>query len=126
MTYTTEEKTEWKATMRGLVSQVSKMTPEERQAFAARMPIITCEGHPLSLFNQCYLLIQQSNGTILTIVGGFRQWKKAARTVVSGAKSIGYIYVPMGNGKREDEEEDREVNFRLVPVFDIAQTEEIH
>ena len=63
----------------------------------------------------------------LTIIGGFRQWERASRRVKKGNKAAGYIYVPMKKKDSEgkDVETDEKLRFRLVPVFDIAQTEEL-
>ncbi len=125
--YTDDEKKAWRERMRGLVKQVAGMTPEARATMAAKMPIITCEGHALSVFNQCFLMFQSGSAT-LTVIGGFRQWKKTGRAVKEGSRSIGYIYVPMvpkQNGKEEEAGEPEDVRFRLVPVFDVSQTDEL-
>jgi len=117
------EKQAWRAKMRGFVDQVSQLSPEQRQALSQRMPITTCEGHPLSVFNQCFLAMQSPLS--LTIVAGFQQWKKSGRMVSEGQHAPGYIYVPIGKIKKDEDldKESERVHFRLVPVFDISQTE---
>lgn len=125
MRYTDEEKAAWKERMRGLVQKVAALSDEERKTLAARMPITTCEGHTLSFFNQCFLSFQ-ANGTPLTVIGGFQQWKKVGRSIKRGEHAVGCIYVPLfpAKGDREIEGEPDPVRFRLVPVFEVSQTEE--
>ena len=126
------DKKQWKARLREICRQIGAMSDEQRATVAACMPITTCEGHPLSLYNQCFLALQAQ--ATLTIVGGFRQWKKVGRHVRAGEHAAGYIYVPIGPKSTDDpdESEDRpedrpedetSVRFTLVPMFDIAQTE---
>ncbi len=107
--------------MNGLIKQVSALTPEQREEIARRSPIVTSEGHPISAYNACFLTMQTE--LPLTIVGGFRQWQMAGRQVSPGQQAAGYIYVPM-KGK-DDAPKEEKLRFRLVPVFDISQTEEI-
>ena len=116
--YSDAEKKAWRERMNGLIKQVSALEPEQREEISRRMPIVTCEGHPISGYNHCFLTMQTV--LTLTIIGGFRQWKRAGRTVSPGQKAAGYIYVPM---KKKDTVEEK-LRFRLVPVFDISQTEE--
>jgi len=128
--------TERRLKLREFCRQVAALTDEQRVALAARMPIVTCEGHPLSTFNQCMLALQAQR--VLTVIGGFRQWKKAGRYVRQGEHSCGCIWVPMGkrNGSGDTEETEGETgngpsdtdevtDFILVSVFDITQTEAI-
>ena len=62
----------------------------------------------------------------LAQIGGFQQWRKAGRMVRKGEHSIGSIFVPIGVSRDpEDGQDPDKVNFRLVPVFDITQTEEV-
>ena len=122
MAYTQEEKKQWRERMNGLIKMVSALTPEQREEMARRMPITTCEGHALSAYNACFLSLQTE--LELTINGGFRQWQAAGRTVSPGQKAAGYIYVPMKKKKDGQDAVDEKLRFRLVPVFDIAQTEE--
>ena len=119
---TDAEKQAWRDKMRGFVNKVGSLTPEQRSELAQRMPITTCEGHSLTAFNQVFLSMQTD--IPLTVIAGFRQWKKANRQVSQGQHAAGYIYVPMGS-KKDDELTDEDIHFRLVPVFDVSQTEAI-
>jgi hypothetical protein len=117
------ERKEWREKMNGLIKQVSGLSEEHRAEMARRMPIVTCEGHAISGFNHCFLSMQTDKA--ITIIGGFRQWERAGRTVSKGVKAAGYIYVPLK--KKDTEGETRipeKLRFRMVPVFDISQTEE--
>lgn len=118
----TEEKQVWKTKMRGFVNSVAALTPEQKQELSRHMSITTCEGHSLSPFNECFLSFQTP--IRLTIIGGFRQWKKSGRTVCPGQHAAGYIYVPIGT-RKDDELTEEDIHFRLVPVFDISQTENL-
>jgi hypothetical protein len=131
MKRTEEERKAWAQKMRALVKQVGDLSATERADIAARCMVTTCEGHPLSVFNNAFLACQTD--APLTIVGGFRQWSKAGRAVRSGEHAAGYIYVPLNSQKNDDAadagEEGRDgqrerLRFRLVPVFDVAQTDE--
>jgi hypothetical protein len=120
--------TEKRKRLREFCKQVAGLTEEQRVALAARMPIVTCEGHPLSFFNQCMLALQAQRA--LTVVAGYRQWRKAGRFVKAGEHACGCIWVPMGKrSKPEGTEAGNEgvvsgvTGFVLVSVFDIGQTE---
>ena len=130
MKHTDEERAAWRATMNKLVKQVAAMSREEREQVAARLGIVTCEGHALSFYNQCFLAAQGAGSA--TIVAGFQQWRRNGRCVRKGEHACGVIYVPTGKRRSEDSEDeeapsspaDREsVRFMLVPVFDVSQTE---
>lgn len=129
MIRTEDEKQVWKERMHGFIKTVSAMSQEQRETLAAKMPIVTPDGHALSIFNRCYLASQTERS--LTVVAGYRQWQRAGRHVQTGEQAVGYIYVPLsrrddGGEKGEDDGEgERKMHFRLVPVFDIAQTEEV-
>lgn len=98
------------------------MPAGDREDMAARYGTVTAEGHRLSTYNAIFLAIQA--GRPLAQVGGFRQWKKAGRMVVKGQHAVGYMYVPMRRRDAEGEEVTEEkLRFRLVPVFDVTQTE---
>jgi hypothetical protein len=110
--------------MRNLCKKVSDLAPEQREELAKKFPISTCEGRTLSVFNQCFLQMQSES--TLTLVGGFKQWKKVGRVVRKGEHSAGSIFVPLGKKKEEEvDPEDDSVKFILVSMFDITQTEEI-
>jgi hypothetical protein len=120
------EKKEWMNKMKSLVKQVANLSPEAKAEFSKKAPILTCEGRVLSGFNQIFL--QMQSPVDLTIVAGYRQWKKASRFVSKGQKAAGYIYVPMLPKKKDDAAvtvDPEDVRFLLVPVFDISQTEEL-
>jgi len=106
--------------MRKLAATVAAMSDEERREIAGH--VITIEGHPLSLHNACMLAMQLPG---VSVVGGYRQWRKAGRHVVKGARGLS-IWVPIAAPKAdEDSERDERPRFRLANVFDIAQTAEI-
>ena len=107
-----------------LISHVSKMTDAEREQFSATAGVtLTCEGRTLGMFNSIFLSMQ--SGTYPTVIGGFRQWQRQGRQVPKGCHALGYIYVPMVRHSEDDEDHVQdEVRFRLVPVWDISQTEE--
>ncbi len=116
------ERKEWREKMNGLIKQVSGLSEEHRAEMARCMPIVTCEGHAISGFNHCFLSMQTDKA--ITIIGGFRQWERAGRTVSKGMKAAGYIYVPMKKKKDGKDITEERLRFRMVPVFDISQTEE--
>jgi len=99
------------------------MPKEKQEEIAVKLGTVTCEGHRLSTHNMIFLFCQDQGAHPLAMVGGFRQWKKAGRQVQKGEHAAGYIYVPLG--VKKDGEETDGVRFRLVPVFDVTQTEEI-
>jgi hypothetical protein len=113
--------------MREIAKQVARLSDAERAELASRAPVTTCEGHALSTFNQIFLAYQSAMS--LTLVAGFRQWLKAGRAVKQGQHAAGYIYVPMMSkskaGDPETVADPDELRFRLVPVFDVTQTQEI-
>lgn len=123
--------------MRGLVKQVSEMSPEQREQVAARFPVVTIEGRPLSVHNQCLIALQAafSGPQSPTIVGGFRQWIKNGRAVRKGEHGFS-IWVPIGAPKQDgtnelaavepgQEGETAKPRFMLATVFDVTQTNEI-
>ena len=110
-----------RAKFRNLAKQLSAMPAADRAALAARLPgIATIEGRTLSTFNMCLIAAQCPTATI---VGGFKQWRKAGRTVRKGEHGLS-LWVPCGSVKRDDGTE--RVQFLSGVVFDVAQTEEIH
>lgn len=76
-------------------------------------------GHLLSPFNTIFVNRQRPTATK---VGGFQQWKKEGRKVKKGCKAIA-IWLPFKKENKQTKEE--ETGFRLVNVFDIADTEAI-
>jgi hypothetical protein len=117
--------------MKALADQVAAMTEAQRAEIAARFPIVTIEAHAISARNAC-LVTLQAEGAV-TIVGGFRQWLHHGRAVRKGEKAL-YILRPCAKrapGAGQDSQDQdgppqlrgQDVYFRLVPVFDVAQTD---
>ena len=81
MQFTIEQKQQYRAEKRERIklirSTISQMSEDQRQALADRFGIVTVEGHSLTPHNQCFLVAQSPLN--FTVVGGFRQWKKAGR-----------------------------------------------
>ena len=122
MKRTPEEIAAWKSKLRKLAARVEQLSGDERAAMAAKYGTVTAEGHRLSAYNAVFLAVQA--GRPLAQVGGFRQWKKAGRMVAKGEHAAGYIYVPIKRRDADgDEVAEEKLRFRLVPVFDISQTE---
>lgn len=98
--------------------------------------VVTCEGRALSEVNTMLLVMQHPG---VSIVGGFRQWKKAGRYVMKGQKGRS-IWIPRGSKSdvpalagsemsRRDivEAADGDAGrcrFIAGTVFDISQTAE--
>jgi len=126
----TDEKSARRDAMRKLIKQVSSMTPDQRAAVAARLPLVNTEGHALSPFNTCMIYMQNGHETPPTIVGGFKQWLKQGRCVKKGEHGSA-IWFPVKQSKHADESEnDPEAKefkseFMLGTVFDISQTTEL-
>ena len=125
-----DEKQTRRDAMRRLIKQVSVMTPEQKAAVAARLPIVNTEGHALSLFNICFICLQNGRETLPTIVGGFKQWLKQGRCVRKGEHGMS-IWFPVRQSPEtqahENEPEAKEIisSFMLGTVFDISQTTEL-
>lgn len=116
--------------MRTLARRIAELTPEAREALAARAGIRSIEGRPLSIFNSCMLVSQLET---CTVVGGFQQWRRAGRHVMKGARGLA-IWIPVGNGSEtptaaeagDGEEGGKGRRFVLGTVFDITQTAAEH
>lgn len=109
---------------RKLWRDIKGMNEEQRAELAARVNVATCDGHILSLRNQCMIALQIATATI---VGGFRQWKRQGRSVCKGQHGA-VIWVPKyRKNKDADAETEKETleGFLLATVFDVAQTQEI-
>lgn len=115
--------------IKGLCRQIKAMPDEQRVKLSNAYGIRTCEGRELSPYNQCLLILQNSN---VSLVGGFAQWRELGRTVRKGEKALA-IWVPTSR-KAEggagaivpagvDPADLDERFFILGNVFDIAQTE---
>ena len=128
-----EEIKAWRAKMGDIARQIRGRSPEELDEMWRRFGTVTAEGRRLSPFNVCFLAEQCFDGTPGSMpvqVGGFRQWQKVGRVVREGETACGFIWVPIGKRTRENKEtgESEEVGgnrFRLVPMFDVRQTEAI-
>ena len=103
-----------------LAKRLKGMTEQEKADLVAGVGIHNVDGKLLSLNNMCLLLFQ-SDGTIPTVVGGYRQWQNAGRQVKRGEHGM-MIWYPSSRKKDEDSEE--EMRFYVGTVFDISQTEE--
>lgn len=107
---------------------ISEMTEEQRQAIAEKFGIVTVEGHSLTAHNQCFLVAQAELN--FSIVGGYKQWQKAGRSVRKGEHGF-YIFVPSKskeepNNSIEVSADDETPFFFSAVVFDISQTEQIN
>ena len=125
---TDAEKAAFRLRMKDFSRRVKAMTPDEREALADRLGIVTCEGHPLSPCNMAMLYYQTAPGEATpTVVAGYRQWTRAGRNVVKGQHARGYIWVPTGRRQDTDGEDDApdSTRFVLVPMFDVTQTAEL-
>ena len=113
-------KKERKERLGQLAKRLKAMTEQEKAELVANVGICNVDGKPLSLNNTCLLLFQ-SDGTVPTVVGGYRQWQKAKRQVKRGEHGM-MIWYP--SSRKTDDEEDEDLRFFVGTVFDISQTEE--
>lgn len=118
---------ERKARMRALAKQIAAMTEEQRAQLIATTPVVTVAGRVLSPVNQCMIISQNPRASV---VGGFRQWIDAGRSVRKGEHGVA-IWIPIGTAKAAEAETPGEVagdsegiRFALGTVFDISQTDE--
>ncbi len=129
MRLTDEQKQQYRQEKKDKIIRIrktlSEMTEEQRQAIADKFGIVTVEGHLLTAHNQCFLVAQSEIN--FSIVGGYRQWQKAGRSVRKGEHGF-YIFVP--SKTKEESENSAEVSsddetpfFFTAVVFDISQTE---
>lgn len=129
MQFTEEQKQQYRAEKRERIKQIRStlalMSEDQRKALAEKFGIVTVEGHSLTPHNQCFLVAQSPIN--FTVVGGFRQWKKAGRIVRKGEHGF-LILVP---SKQKDDNSnneitsDEDVKFYSATVFDISQTDSI-
>lgn len=68
---TTTTTTPRRERMAELARRVAALSPEQRAAFAARSPVVTIEGHALSIRNTASLCLQL--GAHVSVVGGYQQ-----------------------------------------------------
>jgi hypothetical protein len=112
---------ERQAKLKALRERLANLTDEEKQALTNRGIIATIEGRQLSLHNT-FMVYLQCNGNSPSVVGGFKQWRKAGRTVKRGEH--GYtIMFPVGTKDEETGEITEATSFYTATVFDISQTE---
>lgn len=103
------------------------MNAVDRANLAAQMPVVTCDGHALSVANMCLIAMQSPAATV---VGGFRQWMKHGRCVKRGEHGL-VIRVPAGRKQAAPESEaatdtnGESVFFVAGTVFDVSQTAEM-
>lgn len=122
-------KDELKTKVKGLITLLSEMTEDQREALALKLNIMNPEGHILSTRNQV-LLFNQSDMLEMetpTIVAGFRQWIKNGRCVIKGQKGM-LIAVPSKKNKPDEAtnpEEEPDIFFLWKYVFNVSQTQEI-
>jgi hypothetical protein len=102
--------------LQSLAKELASYSQEQREALQARIGLMpTIEGRRLSLVNTFVVLQQNPDATV---IGGFQQWKRAGRTVSKGQKGA-WIFIPC---KKKGSDE---TFFKMCPMFDISQTEEI-
>lgn len=73
-------------------------------------------------FKNCILIHIQGG----TIAQGFHRWKKSKRFVSKGEKSFIQVFAPIFKKERDEltgEVDEKLIGYKLVPVFDIKQTE---
>lgn len=124
---------EKRAKIREFSKRISDMTDAERQAILDRIgAVVTIEGRALSATNTMLLASQSDDlgrAILPTVVGGFRQWKKAGRHVRKGERGLS-IWIPLMKGEKaeqtppEEGEEHERQQFALATVFDVTQTDE--
>lgn len=100
-------------------NKLKNLSEEEKAKLQATYGVVTIEGHALSPFNTMLVAVQNPASSV---VGGFRQWKKAGRYVKKGESGM-VIWVP-GKKKETNPDED-DMFFFTATVFDISQTMEI-
>lgn len=104
-----------------LRKRLSSLTEEQKQQLLSRGLIATIEGRILSPHNTIMVYFQ-SNGTMPTVVGGYRQWLKAKRQVKKGEHGS-VIWFPVGSKDKDGDIIEADTFYTAV-VFDISQTEE--
>ena len=105
-----------------LRQRLANLTEAERKTLQDKGIIATIEGRPLSLHNTLLLYLQFTR-RIPSIVGGYRQWRKAGRQVNKGEHGA-IIFFPVGD-KDDDGEIIEAQAFYTAIVFDITQTSKI-
>lgn len=124
---TTTTTTPRRERMAELARRVAALSPEQRAAFAARSPVVTIEGHALSIRNTASLCLQL--GAHVSVVGGYQQWRHAGRQVRKGEHG-GLILIPRAPKATEGDDAGQDAEggalyFIGGTVFDITQTDPI-
>ena len=102
------------------------MDNAQKEAIVSKFGIITVDGHPLSVFNTCFLFNQNTGNEVpISMVGGYKQWQKSGRQVKKGTHSFVILVPSVKQIEISETETDLDVNFYSANVFDITQTEEI-
>ena len=114
---------ERKERIKQLRERLAGLTPEERQALAARGMVATVEGRTLSLHNTL-LVYLQGNGTQPTVIGGYQQWKRAGKQVKKGEHGM-MIWFPVGQKDEDTGDILTAETYYTATVFDISQVEAI-
>ena len=114
---TKQEIADWRDKMKTLSAKIKAMPETDKAELFAKLGTITAEGRALSLHNTIMLYYQA--GRRLSQVGGFKQWIRVGRQVKKGEHAAGSILVPISGT-----DDDDDLHFISVSVFDIEQTEE--
>ncbi|HOI31116.1 MAG TPA: ArdC-like ssDNA-binding domain-containing protein [Melioribacteraceae bacterium] len=113
-------KQEKSAKIKAIREKILSLSDQEREALSA-ISIPTIEGRFLSVHN--VLMIVSQFPFMPTVVGGFKQWMKAGRSVKKGEHGA-VILFPVGPKDDQGNLEDAE-KFYSATVFDISQTESL-
>lgn len=113
-------KQEKSAKIKAIREKILSLSDQEREALSA-ISIPTIEGRFLSIHN--VLMIVSQFPFMPTVVGGFKQWMKAGRSVKKGEHGA-VILFPVGPKDDQGNLEDAE-RFYSATVFDISQTESL-
>jgi hypothetical protein len=124
---------ERRAQFKHVCATVAALPVEKRVLLANKFGIRNPEGRELSAFNQCLLVHQNSNASI---VGGFAQWRANGRKVCKGSRALA-IWCPKSKGGKDSAndapaltngdaptagEVEAKSAFFIGYVFDISQT----
>ncbi|MEW6509176.1 MAG: ArdC family protein [Bacteroidota bacterium] len=108
------------AKIKAIREKILSLSDQEREALSA-ISIPTIEGRFLSMHNVMMIIFQFPFNP--TVVGGYKQWLKAGRSVRKGEHGAVILY-PVGPKDDDGNLEDAE-RFFSATVFDISQTEPI-